>query len=226
MTGERGRPRSFDMEAALDRALGVFWRSGFQAASLSELTEAMGLNKPSLYAAFGDKQSLYLKALDRYVTLQVARLAEILDAQPDGRCAVEEFLHAAAAMQTDPKLPGGCFIINGVADCGSFATPPEIEESLRKALLANEAKLKDRIERARREGQIPADADTAALATFFNALLAGLGVQAKSGMKKVRLDAAIDAAMAAWPTTTKARSGAPTSSSHAGSKRGLQKTNR
>ena len=75
MTGERGRPRNFDADTALDRALEVFWRHGFQGASLSELTEAMGLNKPSLYATFGDKESLYLKALDRYAALCAAEHA-------------------------------------------------------------------------------------------------------------------------------------------------------
>jgi AcrR family transcriptional regulator len=192
------------MDAALDRALEVFWRNGFQAASLADLTEAMGLNKPSLYAAFGDKQALYLKALDRYLTLQVVRLAELLDAEPDGQQAVARFLHATAAMLTDPKLPGGCFVINGVADCGAAATPPEIEASLRKTLQGNEAKLRERIERAQREGQLANDADPGSLATLYAVLLAGLGVQAKSGARRARLDAAIDAAMTAWPHPAKA----------------------
>lgn len=199
MAGERGRPRSFDVDAALDRALEVFWRNGFHAASLAELTDAMGLNKPSMYAAFGDKQALYLKALDRYVTSQVARLADILDTDPDGRRAVAGFLHATAAMLTDPKLPGGCFVINGVADCGTVAIPPEIEAGLRKALDGNELKLRERIERAQRDGQLVAGIDAASLATFFAVILAGLGAKAKSGAKRSRLDAAIDAAMAAWP---------------------------
>lgn len=206
MAGERGRPRSFDVDAALDRALEVFWRNGFHAASLAELTEAMGLNKPSMYAAFGDKQALYMKALDRYVTSQVARLAGILDAEPDGRRAIAGFLHATVAMLTDPKLPGGCFVINGVADCGTVAIPSEIEAALRKTLMGNEQKLRERIERARRDGQLPAGADATSLAAFYAVLLAGLGAQAKSGTKRSKLDAAIDAAMEAWPAPARKKS--------------------
>ena len=99
MTHERGRPRSFDPNTALDRALEVFWRHGFQAASLAELTAAMGLSKPSLYAAFGDKESLYLKALERYVALQIAQHIAIFDTEPDTRLALEKFLRTMADMQ-------------------------------------------------------------------------------------------------------------------------------
>src|SRR5207302_2019411 len=112
MTRERGRPRSFDTATVLDRALEVFWKHGFQSASLLELTEATGLSKPSLYAAFGDKESLYLKALDRYVSTRIAQHAAILDTEQNGRRAVEEFLRSIANMLSDPTLPGGCFIIN------------------------------------------------------------------------------------------------------------------
>lgn len=199
MGNERGRPRSFDTEAALDCALEVFWKNGFQGASLSELTSAMGLSKPSLYAAFGDKEALYLKALERYATRWIARNAAVLENEPDGKRAVEGFLRAAAAMVTDPSLPGGCFVTTGSADCGSPATPGAVDVALRKAQQDGETMLRERLFRAMREGQLPANTRVPDLAAFFSTLLAGLGVMAKSGAPRARLDAAIDAAMAAWP---------------------------
>lgn len=199
MTGERGRPRNFDTDTALDRALEVFWRHGFQGASLSELTAAMGLNKPSLYAAFGDKESLYLKALERYVTLCATEHAAKLDAEPDARRAVAAFLHSIAAMLVHPKLPGGCYVINGVADCGGATTPAAVDAALRRQLEQNEAMLKERLARAQRDGQLPRGKSADELAALFSAVLAGIGVLAKGGASRARLDRIIDTALLAWP---------------------------
>lgn len=199
MTRDRGRPRSFDTEAALDRALAVFWKHGFQNASLLELTEAMGLSKPSLYAAFGDKESLYLKALERYVALLIVRHAAVLDDEKDGRRAVEAFLRSMAAMLTDPALPGGCFIINGTADSGGLSMPAAVELALRKALQGSETMLHERLLRAHRDGQLPPDARAENLAALFGSLIAGLAVLAKSGAAEAKLNTVIDAAMAVWP---------------------------
>lgn len=199
MKNQRGRPRGFDPEQALDRALEVFWEHGFQGASMAELTAAMGLSKPSLYAAFGDKEALYLKALDRYAALGADKAVRVLEAEPDGRRAIEAFLRETASMLTDPDLPGGCFVVNGAADCGGAATPPAVEAALRRSLQQGEQRFRARLERARREGQLAPNARIEDLAVFFSSLLAGLGVLAKSGAKRAKLDAAITAAMAAWP---------------------------
>lgn len=199
MSSERGRPRNFDESAVLDQALEVFWRHGFQGASLAELTAAMGLSKPSLYAAFGDKEALYLKALARYADVQIARHAQVLDAEKDGRMAVENFLRSMAIMLTDPSLPGGCFIINGTADCGGTSTPASVELALRTALQGSEIKLRERLLRAQREGQLNTATSAEDLAAVFSALLAGLGVLAKSGAKRAKLDVVIKAGMGIWP---------------------------
>lgn len=199
MNHERGRPRSFDPDTALDRALEVFWRYGFQGASLAELTAAMGLSKPSLYAAFGDKEALYLKALERYAALQIAQHIAIFDTEPDARRALEKFLRAMAAALTDAELPGGCFIVNGMADCGMSSTPPAIELALRKAVQGSEARLHRLFVRAQRDAQLAPDTSAEDLAAFFTSLLAGLGVLAKSGAKRAKLDAVIGAAMRVWP---------------------------
>lgn len=199
MAAERGRPRSFDLEVALDRALEVFWKHGFQDASLHELTGAMGLSKPSLYAAFGDKEALYLKALERYVARLIGGHAAVLDGEADGRRAVEAFLRSLAAMLADPAQPGGCFIINGTADCGGSTIPAAVELALRDALQGSETMLRERLQRAQRDGHLAAQARPEALAALFGSIIAGLAVIAKSGASQARLDTVIDAAMAVWP---------------------------
>jgi len=200
MARERGRPRTFDIDFALDRAVEVFWKHGFQDASMHELTEAMGLSKPSLYAAFGDKEALYLKTLDRYMQLLLERHGAALHDEPDGRRAVEGFLRSLALMLADPTLPGGCFIINGTADCGGSTIPASVELALRAALQGSEMMILERLRRAQRDGDLPPDARPDALAAMFGSLLAGLAVMAKSGTRHDKLDGVIDAAMAVWPS--------------------------
>jgi TetR/AcrR family transcriptional regulator, copper-responsive repressor len=195
----RGRPLSFDPDEALDSALAVFWREGFQGAALSTLTEAMGINKPSLYAAFGDKASLYLKALKRYVQQESARHVEALEGEPDGRNAVEAFLRSAVRSLTDPKKPAGCFVVNGSADCDLADTPPAVQAALREALHGGELALRQRLQRAQADRHLSSDVDAAALAAYFGTVMSGMGVQAKAGASRAKLDAVVRAAMQAWP---------------------------
>lgn len=199
MTRERGRPRTFDIDFALDRAVEVFWKHGFQDASMHELTEAMGLSKPSLYAAFGDKEALYLKTLERYVALLIERHAAALNGEPDGRRAIEGFLRSLALMLADPTLPGGCFIINGTADCGGSTIPASVELALRAALQGSEMMVLERLKRAQRDGDLPAASSPEALAAMFGSLIAGLAVLAKSGAEVAKLNTVIDTAMTVWP---------------------------
>ena len=181
------------------KALEIFWRNGFQGASLFELTDAMGLSKPSLYAAFGDKEALYLKSLDRYGSRWLAKNIEVLEKEQDGYRAMQMFLRALVAMFTDPVLPGGCFIVNGMADRGGPSTPHGVEQALQKTLHDSEMKIRNRLVRAQRDGQLPPAADPTALAGFFHALIAGLAVKAKAGAKRPSLYAAVEAGMGAWP---------------------------
>ena len=198
MTRERGRPRAFDTDEALESALQVFWRDGFLGASLVDLTAAMGINKPSLYAAFGDKQALYLSALDRYAERRLKGPAERLEQNPDGKAAVREFLQALSALFADPALPGGCFIVNGSADCGSAAMPESVEQALQSALRGNEALLRRRLERAADDGQLARGCSPSALAAFFIATVAGMSVMAKNGTGQAVLDTVVDMALAVW----------------------------
>ena len=203
MSRERGRPRAFDIDVALDRAVEVFWKHGFQDASMQELTGAMGLSKPSLYAAFGDKEALYLKTLERYVALLIERHASVLNGEPDGRRAVQGFLRSLAAMLADPDMPGGCFIINGTADCGGSTIPASVEMALRGALQGSETMVRERLMRAAREGDLPEHLDPEALAAMFVSVIAGIAVLAKSGAGVAKLETVIETAMGVWPAREK-----------------------
>ena len=199
MNKELGRPRSFNTEDVLDTVLKVFWKHGFQSTSLNELTSATGLSKPSLYAAFGDKKSLYLKALDRYINLLGELHASILINEPNGRQAVEGFLRSLAKMLTSPSFPGGCFIINGTADIGGASVPKEIEVALRLGSKNIETILNDRLLRAQRDGEIEKNTQIKGFCTLLCTLIAGLAVQAKGGASEGSLNLAVSATMDAWP---------------------------
>jgi TetR/AcrR family transcriptional regulator, copper-responsive repressor len=201
MAQGRGRPRNFNSDEALDAALTIFWKNGFDAASLSELTESTGLTKPSLYAAFGDKEALYLKALERYRDFWLGRHLALLDSEPHGKRAIELFMHSVADMFSNPALPGGCFVVNGISDLGGIRVTAGIEEALRSTVQACEGALRDRLTQAKREGQLPESSDVVELASFFYTFIAGLAVKTKAGIEGVRLQASIKLAMEAWPSS-------------------------
>jgi AcrR family transcriptional regulator len=196
-TAQRGRPRAFDGDRALDRALQLFWKKGYEGTSLSELTEAMGINRPSLYAAFGNKEALFHKALDRYASGPAAYLREALN-EPTARAVAERLLREAADLQTDPCHPPGCLAVHGALTCGEAA------DSIRRALIAHraagEAALRQRFERARAGGDLPPAADPADLARYVVTVIQGMAVQAASGATREELGRVIEAALRAWPT--------------------------
>src|SRR5216683_2232994 len=144
-TGPAGRPRSFDMDQALDRALQVFWRKGYEGTSLSDLTGAMRINRPSLYAAFGNKEALFRKALDRYVEGPAAYVREALN-EPTARAVAERLLGGAIDLLTHPRNPRGCLMVQGALACGKAT------ESVRRELvsrrLAGEVAVRQRFGRA------------------------------------------------------------------------------
>ena len=173
----------------------VFWRKGFEGASLADLTEAMGINRPSLYAAFGNKEELFLKVLDRYGE-QMCVMRKAL-AQSTARQVAEKLLYGVAKAQTDPNHPGGCLNVSGALACGTEAETIKQELITRRA--AGETQLRKRFERARAEGDLPKGARPAQLARYLTTVTQGMAVQAASGASAEDLKQIAAMALKAWP---------------------------
>jgi AcrR family transcriptional regulator len=190
-----GRPRAFDIHRALDRALSVFWEKGYEGTSLSDLTKAIGINRPSLYAAFGNKESLFRKALDRYEKT----VAFVLDAinEPTARRFAERLLHSAADMVTNPHNPPGCLTVRGALASGEEADPIRLELALRRS--EGEASIRKRLDRAKREGDLPPHASPADLARYLATVYQGMSVQAAGGATREQLRRVAKIALRAWP---------------------------
>ncbi|MDP9339698.1 MAG: TetR/AcrR family transcriptional regulator [Acidobacteriota bacterium] len=193
-----GRPLSFDPENALDSALQVFWRKGYEGASLSALTTAMGINRPSLYAAFGDKEALFRKVLDRYAQGPGSHARQALN-EPSSRAVVEKLLRGSADLLTAPHGPHGCLLVQGALTCGNSA------ESMRRELIsrrtASESALRQRFKRAKAEGDLPHDAHPANLARYIMTIIHGMSVQAAGGATRHELRRVADLTLQSWPTS-------------------------
>jgi AcrR family transcriptional regulator len=194
----RGRPRAFDRERALQRATDVFWRKGYEGASLSDLTSAMGINPPSLYAAFGDKETLYLEALEYYVNGAACRKA-LLDDAPTARAAVEALLVRGATAL--PEIGLGCMLVTSAVNASS----PKVRKTLTSCRASAEATLRKRIELGIRDGELPAGTDAAGLAKFFETVSQGMSTQIADGASPKILRGIIATAMRAWPEKKTAR---------------------
>jgi AcrR family transcriptional regulator len=190
-----GRPMGFDPEEALDKALRVFWERGYEGASLTDLTKAMGINRPSLYATFGNKEELFRKVLDRYTAGTTSYFQEALR-EPNARAAVEKLLMSAAEALQTPGEPHGCLLVQGALVCGSESEAVRGELGVRRA--AAETQIRERLERARAEGDLPAGVEPAELASFFTTVLNGMSVQASGGASRETLRGIAGRAMGAW----------------------------
>ncbi len=177
-----GRPRTFNKEEALDRALEVFWRKGYEGASICDLTAAMGINPPSLYAAFGNKESLFRQALDRYSETQGALHARERWRRPRPATASPHFCAARPSLLSDKSSPAGCLLVQGVAGAGDHAQCIQEELSNRRA--ANQKVICERLQRAQAEGELPPDADPAALARYVSTVTQGMAIQAAAGASR------------------------------------------
>ena len=191
------RPRAFEVDEALDRAMHVFWRKGYEGTSLSDLTEAMGINRPSLYATFGDKKTLFLQALDRYQRGPSSYARKSLE-EPTARRVVERQFEGVLDLLTNPHTPPGCFLVQGALACGEDASDIRMELAARRS--AGEAAIRERMERALAEGDLPPDADPAALARFVRTAVYGLAVQSAGGATRAELEEVIQVLLAAWPS--------------------------
>ncbi|MBQ1069879.1 TetR/AcrR family transcriptional regulator [Micromonospora sp. D75] len=191
-TSTPGRPRAFDEQTVLDRAAEVFWRHGYEGASLSSLTSAMGINRPSLYATFGSKEELFRRAFARYHETNLANARAALE-QPTAYAAVESFLRAGADALTADDHPAGCLSIQGGLSCSPENT--RISEMLAAGRAATETALEERLSRAAKEGDLPEGVDSRALARFVMALSEGHAVHAAAGASREDLQASVDVAM-------------------------------
>ncbi|MFG1643184.1 TetR/AcrR family transcriptional regulator [Amycolatopsis sp. NPDC049252] len=191
-----GRPRGFDADAALERAMLVFWEQGYEGASLSDLTAAMGITKTSMYAAFGNKEDLFRKALERYEEGPAAYVARALR-QPTAREVATAFLAGSVSTSTRPGCPSGCLGVQGSLAAG------EAGRTARDTLIAwrdeGRAHLHDRFRRAVDEGDLPPDADPALLARYVMTVANGIAVQAAGGAGRDELQQVADVALRNWP---------------------------
>jgi AcrR family transcriptional regulator len=189
-----GRPRAFDPDVALDRAMHVFWAKGYEGASLSNLTRAMRINRPSLYAAFGNKEQLFGKVLDRYISGPLAWFGKAL-AAPKARNVVEQIFLGTGQMAEEAGTPAGCLLVQGALACGNASARKEV--AARRT--AAEAALRRRLQRAKREGDLPKNADPAELAHYVMTVVRGMAVQSAGGASRAQLHRVAQIALRAWP---------------------------
>ena len=201
-----GRPREFDVDKALDLALQVFWRKGYEGASMADLTETMGITKPSLYSAFGNKEELFRKALDRYVD-GPGGYVQVALGKPAARAVVEHLLYGAADAVSDPDHPPGCLAVQGALSCGDAAE--SIKQELMSRRANGEEDLRKRFDRAIADGDLPAGSDAADLARYISAILQGMAVQAAGGASREQLRKIVEMALRTWPPTASAASDRP-----------------
>ena len=197
-----GRPRTFCLDDALDRAMDVFWRHGYEGASLAELTTAMGINSPSLYAAFGSKEGLFRAVLERYDDRRKALMESVI-AAPDPREAARLFLEGVAnfAADTSGRTPPGCLLLQSGLSCSD----QDIPDALAQHRAEKERVLRERFERDRSDGNLPQSADPATLARYLMAMANGICVQASAGASVLELHDVAAVALSAWPVREEAK---------------------
>ncbi|MFC7549191.1 TetR/AcrR family transcriptional regulator [Plantactinospora sp. GCM10030261] len=202
----RGRPRGFDRDAALAQATRLFWERGYEATSIGELTEALGIRPASLYAAFGDKRSLFREVVETYGRSPLgAFMGAALAEEPTAYGAFARILREAARSYPDPAHPAGCLVISAATNV--TRQDDAIQGYLRDRRNANLAAFTDRLRAAQRAGELPADVDPQALAGYFGAVIQGMSQRARDGADAAELAAVAELALDAWPGGRRAPSG-------------------
>ncbi|MEU8632484.1 TetR/AcrR family transcriptional regulator [Amycolatopsis sp. NPDC048633] len=186
------RPREFDVDAALDRAVDVFWEHGYEGASLAQLTEAMGINKPSMYAAFGDKRQLFEKAVQRYISVGPAWEMEAFTL-PTAREAVTTFLHRTVDVVSSDDHPHGCLVVQGIGKCSPDNRPMRDYVAQQRANVIE--LIRERFERAVAEGDPTMNSDPETLALYAASLSEGIAVRANDGVPAEKLHRMVDLAI-------------------------------
>ena len=192
----RGRPRQFDANKALEAALLLFWRRGYEGTSLSALSEAMGINMPSLYAAFGSKEELFRKALDLYLQKPASYLPNALK-EPTAHRAAKKLFRGAIEMVMHPQHPDGCLLVHGALAAGPDADWVRKELNARRA--SAELVIRRRFEQAIKDGDLARNVNAAKLARYVATVIWGMSVQAAGGATRAQLKSIADQALKAWP---------------------------
>ena len=206
MKAERGRPRRFDRQAALQRAMEVFWDRGYQATSMSDLLEAMGINSPSLYAAFGCKEALYREAIAYFAETESDDILAPFRNAPTAREAIEGYLMASARTFTRPGRPPGCMVV--LSAVNAVGVGEETSRILREMRAGSVAMIEQRLSRAIAERELPAPLDLRAIAGYYVTVQQGMSIQARDGASRAMLEAIAQGAMGAWENLTRPRAAA------------------
>ncbi|WP_158918475.1 TetR/AcrR family transcriptional regulator [Caulobacter sp. S45] len=191
------RPRVFDVDKAVETATDLFWRNGYEATSLADLTAAMGITPPSFYYAFSSKYGLFKRVLEHYTTTRLSYAEDALN-QPTARDVAEQTLLRLVDLYTDPTRPPGCLIMNNALPCNENSTP--LHRELAGSRAARRARLCDRLIRAQTDGDLPADCDPDGLAGLILVVGWGLAFAAQSGATRDDLQRTVATALKAWPS--------------------------
>ena len=203
----RGRPRSFDRDAALRSAMKTFWKFGYEGASMAVLTRAMGINSPSLYAAFGSKEELFRAAVRLYLETEDAKGKAILEAEPHARAAIHAMLRHSVGNLARPGAPHGCLLILG--DSNAAPENDRVRQYLCQRRRDIQAGLEARLKRGIADGDLPPMTDVKAMAAFYMTVLQGLSLRARDGAPRDAMATVVESAMAAWDSLLKTRPAKP-----------------
>ncbi|MBF6466617.1 TetR/AcrR family transcriptional regulator [Nocardia beijingensis] len=193
-TTTRGRPRSFDRDAALDQAMRLFWTRGYEATSIGDLTAAMGIGAPSLYAAFGDKKTLFAEVVATFGARYGGFVARALAEEDTARAAVRRILREAATEYTRPDCPHGCLVISA----GVNTTSAEVAELLRDMRNRNIDTFAARIQADIDAGLLPDHLDARTLARYVGTVMQGMSQAARDGASRAELDGVAELALRGW----------------------------
>jgi AcrR family transcriptional regulator len=195
-TAKAGRPRCFCEDQAVEAAMRVFWTKGYEGASLNDLTEAMGINRPSLYATFGDKAGLFLRAMERYAEGPAGYLKAALEL-PTAREVAEALLYGAVEMLSDRSNPRGCLSVQGIVACSSDGDI--VKQAVVEQRRLGEFAIQKKLKRAKATGDLPPEANPADISRYLATVLNGLGVQAANGASKAEMTRVVEISLKALP---------------------------
>ncbi len=197
-----GRPLGFDREAALYQAMLLFWRHGYEATSVNDLTAAMAISPPSLYTAFGDKKQLFLEAVQRYVSGPVTSVS-IIEEAPTAQEAAACLLQAAVVGFTGESTPAGCLLASSTISCSLAAA--DVQKALAEIRLSIEKRLQTRIDQDNAAGRLSQKVDAEAMAGYVMAVIQGMSILARDGAMRKKMSSVANAAMQAWPAMQASR---------------------